>query len=66
MDFKPRKILQDFSAFLQSSRRVIVISTKPGGKEYFTMAKVTGIGIIVIAIIGFIIQLIFAITGIGF
>ena len=52
--------------FFASSKRVFVIAKKPLREEFWTMVKVTGIGIVVIAIIGFIIQLIFAFTGIGF
>ena len=55
-----------FQSFLASARRVIVISTKPEWKEYIAMAKVTGIGIIIIGIIGFVLQLVFSLLGIGF
>jgi len=59
-------LLEKISAFLQSSRRVFVIANKPMWKDFVTMAKVTGIGIIVMAIIGFIITLVFSLLGIGF
>lgn len=60
------KLRSRLSSFLASSRRVFVIAKKPTRQEFMTMAKITGIGIIIIAIIGYIIQLIFALTGIGF
>ena len=58
--------MEKLGNFIQSSKRVFVIATKPSGTEYSTMAKVTGIGIIIIAVIGFIMTLFFSLTGIGF
>ncbi|HLD59093.1 MAG TPA: protein translocase SEC61 complex subunit gamma [archaeon] len=52
--------------FLSSSRRIFIISKKPSREEFTTMVKVTGIGIIIIAIIGFIVIITFTLTGIGF
>lgn len=49
--------------FIASSRRVFVIAKKPDLKEFQNMALVTGIGIVVIAIIGYVIQLIFGLLG---
>jgi len=54
------------SSFFQSTRRVIVIASKPESRDYLAMIKVTGIGIIIVALIGFIIKFIFSITGIAF
>ncbi len=51
--------------FLDSTRRILVISKKPEGAEYAQMAKVTGLGIIIIGLIGFVILLIFALLKIG-
>jgi len=51
---------QRFSGFVASSKRVFIIAKKPDWNEFKTMAKVTGIGIIVIAVIGYIVYLIFA------
>jgi protein transport protein SEC61 subunit gamma-like protein len=41
--------------FLNQSKRVIKVARKPGREEYFNFAKVTGLGIILIGVIGFII-----------
>ncbi|MFA4855606.1 MAG: protein translocase SEC61 complex subunit gamma [archaeon] len=53
-------IKENLRAFIANSRRVLVIAKKPDRKEFETMAKVTGIGIIIIAAIGYAIYLIFA------
>ena len=59
-------IFEKLGRFFASSRRVLLISKKPNWTEFKTMAKVTGIGIIIVALIGYVLQLIFALTGIGF
>jgi len=43
--------------FIKECRRVLHVSKKPGREEYINVAKVTGIGIIIIGVIGFIITL---------
>lgn len=44
--------------FLKQCERVLRISKKPDNDEYKTVAKVTGIGIIIIGLIGFVITLV--------
>lgn len=51
--------------FVNSSKRVLVIAKKPNWNEFQTMAKVTGIGIIIIALIAYIIYLVFAFLPFG-
>ena len=53
-------LLQNFRNFVSSSRRVLVIARKPNWNEFQTMAKVTGLGVVVISIIAFVVYLIFA------
>ena len=43
--------------FLKQCERVLRVSKKPDADEYKTVAKVTGVGIIIIGIIGFIIAI---------
>ncbi len=45
--------------FIDSSKRIFTISKKPSGSEFRTMLKVTGIGIIIIGVIGYIVSLVF-------
>ena len=49
--------------FVEAAKRVFTVSKKPDAKEYSTMVKVTGLGILVIGIIGYIIGLIFLFLG---
>ncbi|HIJ16104.1 MAG TPA: protein translocase SEC61 complex subunit gamma [Methanosphaera sp.] len=43
--------------FLKQCERVLRVAKKPDTDEYKTVAKVTGLGIIIIGVIGFIIAL---------
>ncbi len=56
---------EGISNFLNSSRRIFTVSKKPDNEEYRQMAKVTGIGIILLGIIGFIVMFLFLIFGMG-
>jgi len=51
--------------FLSSSKRVLVIAKKPNWNEFQTMAKVTGIGILIIAMLAYIIYLLFSFLPLG-
>ncbi len=62
MDFK---FLDGIASFIASSKRVLIISKKPDWNEFQTMAKVTGVGIVVIAVIAYIVYLFFSFTPIG-
>ena len=53
-------IMENLKMFISSSRRVLLIAKKPDWKEFGVMAKVTGIGILIIAVIGYAIYLFFA------
>ena len=55
----------NISEFFQQARRIILISRKPTWPEYVTMARVTGIGILAIGVLGAIITFIFVVTAIG-
>ncbi len=52
-------------SFVDSSKRVLIIAKKPTWEEFQVMAKVTGIGVIIIGVIAYVIYLIFAFSGIG-
>ena len=53
------------SAFVASSRRVFVIAKKPDWPEFKNMALVTGLGILIVAVIAYVIQLTFSLLGMG-
>ena len=43
--------------FIKQCQRVLHVSKKPDRTEYINVAKITGIGIIIIGVIGFIINI---------
>ncbi len=53
----------NWQEFVDSSKRVFTVSKKPDAKEYMTMVKVTGLGILFIGVIGYLIGLIFLFLG---
>lgn len=54
---------ESISQFIKQCRRVLIISKRPDRDEYQNVAKITGIGIIIIGVIGFIITLLSQLTG---
>lgn len=52
--------------FLADTKRIFTVSRKPTMEEYKRMALVVALGIIIIGVIGYVIYLFFALTGIGF
>lgn len=49
---------ESMASFIRQCQRVLKVSKKPDREEYINVAKVTGIGIILIGVIGFIISII--------
>jgi len=46
-----------FKNFLENSKRVFLVAKKPNSKEYWDLFKITGLGIVILGILGFIILL---------
>ena len=46
-----------FKSFIQESVRVLKITKKPDAIEFKTIVKVSGLGILVIGLIGFVVQM---------
>ena len=44
--------------FLKQCQRVLHVSKKPDREEYLNVSKITGLGIIIIGVVGFIISII--------
>ena len=44
--------------FIQNCKRLFQVARKPDRDEYFQVAKITGLGIILIGMLGFIIMLV--------
>ncbi|MFH0987075.1 MAG: protein translocase SEC61 complex subunit gamma [Candidatus Micrarchaeota archaeon] len=60
----------DVKGFINSSIRVLRLATKPKKEEFWTVAKITGLGIILIGVIGYIMEtikyvIIYATGGMG-
>ena len=49
---------ESIHGILKQCERVLRISKKPDNEEYLTVAKVTGVGIIIIGLIGFILSIV--------
>ncbi len=49
---------ESMANFIKQCQRVLKVSRKPDREEFINVAKVTGIGIIIIGVIGFIIIII--------
>lgn len=58
--------MSKLSDFISSSKRIFIVSRKPSWKEFSVMAKVTGLGILIVGVIGYLVEVVFKITGIGF
>ncbi len=56
MDFK--KIINNLKGFFIECKRVFRVTKKPTNMEFKTIVKASGLGIIVIGMIGFIISMI--------
>jgi protein transport protein SEC61 subunit gamma-like protein len=54
---------ETISQFIKQCKRVLIISKRPDREEFQNVAKITGIGIIIIGVIGFIITLVAQLTG---
>ena len=46
-------------SFIVSARRILTVSKKPDMPEFKAMIKVTGLGILLIGVLGFVIKLVF-------
>lgn len=49
--------------FLHQAKRVLQVANKPDMDEYLNVAKITGLGIILIGVIGFVITLVSSLLG---
>jgi protein transport protein SEC61 subunit gamma and related proteins len=58
-------IKETWSKFISDSRRILVVSRKPTMEEYKKMALIIALGMVIIGIMGFIVQLFFVLTGLG-
>jgi len=56
--------LEKIKNFFMESRRVLMVTRKPGWKEFKMAVKITGLGMLLIGVVGLIIRMIgYMITG---
>lgn len=58
MDLEPKKWKNDMKSKINEYKRVLKIATKPDREEFEMAAKVTGAGMLIIGLMGFIMYLI--------
>lgn len=55
MEEQKKTFLNKTKSFLLECKRVLKVTRKPSGEEFKTIVKVTGLGMIAIGLIGFVI-----------
>ena len=64
-NYKQKKKLSYYERltdFIRNSKRILKIANKPNRKEYFLVFKICGIGLIVLGVLSYVIQLIFSVA----
>lgn len=56
-------VQEDIDKFIKDSKRVLKVSRKPDKEEYFELAKISALGVLVIGVIGFVIVLLGSLIG---
>ncbi|MBQ9024987.1 MAG: protein translocase SEC61 complex subunit gamma [Methanobrevibacter sp.] len=56
-------VQERFDRFVKDSKRVLKVSRKPDRSEYFDLAKITALGVLIIGVIGFVIVLVGQLIG---
>ncbi len=56
-------VQEDIDKFIKDSKRVLKVSRKPDKQEYFELAKISALGVLVVGAIGFAIVLIGSLIG---
>jgi protein translocase SEC61 complex gamma subunit len=58
---KKLTLYERFGVFFQNTKRIIKIANKPSRKDYFLVFKICAIGILVLGVLSYVIQLIWTI-----
>ncbi|MBQ2635159.1 MAG: protein translocase SEC61 complex subunit gamma [Methanobrevibacter sp.] len=56
-------VQEDIDKFIKDSKRVLKVSRKPDRQEYFELAKISALGVLVVGAIGFVIVLLGSLIG---
>jgi len=59
---KKLSLYERIGVFFQNTKRIIKIANKPTRKDYFTIFKICVIGLALLGVVSFVIQLIFTIV----
>ena len=59
---KKQSYYDKLSDFYRNSKRILKIANKPNRKEYFLVFKICGIGMVVLGVLSYVIQLIFSVA----
>ena len=54
MDIKP---MEGLSEFVGSTQRILTVSKKPDTPQYMTMIRVTALGLVILGVIGYVVEL---------
>ena len=52
-------VIAQLSDFISQSQRIIAVSTRPRRKDFERVARVTGIGMVLMGVLGVVISLVF-------
>ncbi len=52
------KIKEGISEFTTSTQRILTVSKKPDTNQYMTMVRVTALGLVILGVLGYTIELI--------
>ena len=56
-------VQENIDKFIKDSKRVLKVSRKPDKEEYFELAKISALGVLVVGAIGFVIVLLGSLIG---
>jgi protein translocase SEC61 complex gamma subunit len=59
---KKLTLYERIGVFFQNTRRIIKIANKPSRKDYFLVFKICAIGILILGVLSYVIQLIFTLV----
>jgi protein transport protein SEC61 subunit gamma and related proteins len=51
-------IWERFNAFVLECKRVLTVTKKPTGPEFSSVCKITGLGLLLIGLLGFLVQMV--------
>jgi protein translocase SEC61 complex gamma subunit len=59
---KKPSLYERFGIFIQNTKRILKIANKPSRKDYFLVFKICAIGLVILGVVSYVIQLIFTLV----